>query len=192
METRAGKRGRHSRGSFTAKTFKGKKVRSPLPCSARARSGGAMGNARAATTAALRARPLPARFPPADEDAGHVGRLPLGPDELDTLRGLLEARRKAGLWLAEGIKAAEAGLEEAEKQSVELVERATDRTMESSLIRQEEMERLELDEIEAALRRFRTGSYGICESCGKRIPRARLLARPEARRCLRCKYGPPG
>jgi RNA polymerase-binding transcription factor DksA len=38
-----------------------------------------------------------------------------------------------------------------------------------------------------ALRRLYRGEYAICESCGKRISRKRLLAMPQARLCLRCK-----
>lgn len=38
-----------------------------------------------------------------------------------------------------------------------------------------------------ALRRLYRGEYAVCESCGKRISRKRLLAMPQARLCLRCK-----
>ncbi len=43
-----------------------------------------------------------------------------------------------------------------------------------------------LEEIDRAFQRCQEGSYGICESCGAAIPRARLAARPTARTCLRC------
>jgi len=43
-----------------------------------------------------------------------------------------------------------------------------------------------LAELEAAQRRLAEGSYGSCESCGRPIAAARLLARPEARLCLEC------
>ena len=39
----------------------------------------------------------------------------------------------------------------------------------------------QLDEVEHALAKFATGTYGICERCGRPIPLARLRALPEAR-----------
>ena len=38
-----------------------------------------------------------------------------------------------------------------------------------------------LDEVEHALEKFATGTYGICERCGRPIPLARLRVLPEAR-----------
>ena len=38
-----------------------------------------------------------------------------------------------------------------------------------------------------ALERLNTGSYGICESCGQPIGKARLQAAPRATLCLPCK-----
>ena len=38
-----------------------------------------------------------------------------------------------------------------------------------------------------AMRRLREGTYGICVCCGRRIPEARLRARPEATRCIDCQ-----
>jgi DnaK suppressor protein len=46
-----------------------------------------------------------------------------------------------------------------------------------------------LAEVDSALERLETGSYGTCESCGAEIPSERLLARPVARRCVRCAAG---
>jgi DnaK suppressor protein len=41
-------------------------------------------------------------------------------------------------------------------------------------------------EVEAALARVDDATYGVCEVCGRQIPRARLEARPVARRCVGC------
>src|ERR1700722_4878185 len=41
-----------------------------------------------------------------------------------------------------------------------------------------------LDEVDAALERLRTGTYGACEVCGKPIGAARLEAMPAARFCI--------
>lgn len=43
-----------------------------------------------------------------------------------------------------------------------------------------------LDEVEAALDKFDTNTYGVCENCGKEIPAARLEAKPAARYCIDC------
>ncbi|MCL2735348.1 MAG: TraR/DksA family transcriptional regulator [Propionibacteriaceae bacterium] len=40
---------------------------------------------------------------------------------------------------------------------------------------------------ELALRLFDEGSYGVCESCGKAIGKARLQAFPRATMCVSCK-----
>ena len=44
----------------------------------------------------------------------------------------------------------------------------------------------EIREIEAALRRMKEGTYGVCLDCGEGIPSQRLLAEPSAARCIRC------
>ena len=41
-------------------------------------------------------------------------------------------------------------------------------------------------EITAVLQRMEAGSYGYCQQCGERIPKARLSAMPAARQCLSC------
>jgi DnaK suppressor protein len=43
-----------------------------------------------------------------------------------------------------------------------------------------------LREIEDALGKFDTGTYGLCESCGNQIAEARLEAMPAARLCINC------
>lgn len=43
-----------------------------------------------------------------------------------------------------------------------------------------------LEEVDAALLRVEQGTYGVCESCGRDIPTARLEVRPYARRCVVC------
>lgn len=45
----------------------------------------------------------------------------------------------------------------------------------------------ELDEVDAALRRFDAGRYGDCQRCGEPIGLQRLQARPEARLCVGCQ-----
>ena len=42
----------------------------------------------------------------------------------------------------------------------------------------------QLADVEHALARLESGTYGICEMCGKTIPDERLKARPAARFCI--------
>jgi RNA polymerase-binding protein DksA len=44
-----------------------------------------------------------------------------------------------------------------------------------------------ISEIDAALQRIESGDYGVCESCGREIPRERLEANPWASLCIDCK-----
>ena len=44
-----------------------------------------------------------------------------------------------------------------------------------------------LDRTESALARIEAGTYGICESCGQPIGKARLQAFPRAVLCVTCK-----
>lgn len=50
-----------------------------------------------------------------------------------------------------------------------------------------ENEVLELRQIEDALARIHSGSYGVCKNCGVMIPRNRLKALPFATLCVKCK-----
>jgi DnaK suppressor protein len=50
-----------------------------------------------------------------------------------------------------------------------------------------ELEARELSRIEGALLRLRTGTYGICEACCRKIPVARLNALPFATTCIKCQ-----
>ena len=44
-----------------------------------------------------------------------------------------------------------------------------------------------LEQGERALARIDAGTYGVCESCGRPIGKARLLAFPRATLCVECK-----
>jgi DnaK suppressor protein len=45
----------------------------------------------------------------------------------------------------------------------------------------------EAEQVEAALHARATGIYGVCQSCDRPIPPARLQARPEATLCVKCQ-----
>jgi RNA polymerase-binding transcription factor len=66
----------------------------------------------------------------------------------------------------------------------------------NTLSRLEGRERHQLDEIDSALGRLETGTFGVCERCSGAIPFARLRARLTARFCVPCQVseeagGPP-
>ena len=50
-----------------------------------------------------------------------------------------------------------------------------------------DLARSRLSEVERAIDRLETGSFGRCEVCGNQIPIARLRALPWARRCVACQ-----
>ncbi|MCP4364112.1 MAG: hypothetical protein GY800_02285, partial [Planctomycetes bacterium] len=45
----------------------------------------------------------------------------------------------------------------------------------------------ELKSIDAALEKLQDKTFGICETCDKKITKARLMALPYARLCLGCQ-----
>lgn len=47
--------------------------------------------------------------------------------------------------------------------------------------------KLELNQIETALHKIETGTFGLCEECEEEIPLKRLRARPDATLCLYCQ-----
>jgi len=45
-----------------------------------------------------------------------------------------------------------------------------------------------LDQMEAAIERLESGTYGNCQSCGRPIDMSRLEAYPAATLCVACKF----
>lgn len=43
-----------------------------------------------------------------------------------------------------------------------------------------------LEQVEAAIERVRTGTYGVCQECGEHIGKERLQAVPYAAHCIEC------
>lgn len=64
---------------------------------------------------------------------------------------------------------------------------AFERSQVGALVRQA---RDHLVEVEAALVRLSSGTYGTCEGCGRAIAPGRLEARPVARTCIDCAAAP--
>lgn len=69
---------------------------------------------------------------------------------------------------------------------VDFPDRALAEESRTLLSRLSDGEQAELNEIEAALRRMERGVWGKCEECSEPIEYGRLVALPEARKCVGC------
>jgi DnaK suppressor protein len=105
-------------------------------------------------------------------------------------RELLEAERAQTLRLLErlvgdydGVVAASRDSNADDEHDPEGATIAFERSQLGALI---EQARDRLAEIDAAFGRLDSGTYGVCESCGRPIAPARLEARPLARTCIDC------
>ena len=114
----------------------------------------------------------------------------LAPANLDTLRARLCAERTAATTAIESTKGAMAsfldsrrGVEIDDEHDPEGATLALQFAESSALLTNS---RHHLDQVNAALGRMTSGSYGSCERCGNDIPLARLEARPFASHCVRC------
>jgi DnaK suppressor protein len=67
------------------------------------------------------------------------------------------------------------------------MDRATLDGVRDNILRIRERESRLIRKIKATLEKIEEGEFGICEACGKDIPIKRLIARPVASYCIRCK-----
>ena len=137
--------------------------------------------------AATKAPPSAAAAP-----AARVETADFSPKTLDKLRRLLEEERETYVRQAHDLAAEAEALasdrepgdtqfdEESGEGDTLNVERERDLALSASATQA-------VEEIDRALRRMDTGSYGICERCGKKIAVARLEALPFAALCIECK-----
>jgi RNA polymerase-binding transcription factor len=63
-------------------------------------------------------------------------------------------------------------------------EEATETADLENMMAQEQRVIDQIADIEASLKKFETGTYGICEKCGRQIELARLEAMPTAKLCM--------
>ena len=77
--------------------------------------------------------------------------------------------------------------ESAEQDTGDDADKASQSIEKELLFELSDNERMTLDHIEAALRKIDKGTYGVCESCRKPIPKPRLEALPFARYCIGCQ-----
>lgn len=99
----------------------------------------------------------------------------------DHFRGRLLEERDRIVRRLEGLRDELSGLQEMPRELEEWAQEEKDRDI---LIRLEERESAELRRIQAALERIDDGSYGLCQICGRSIPRDRLEELPTAFRCI--------
>jgi DnaK suppressor protein len=69
----------------------------------------------------------------------------------------------------------------------DVVDAALDAAQDEISSKLAEVESRELANIEVALERMRSGSYGVCEICNGKIPLARLNALPYVASCIECQ-----
>jgi DnaK suppressor protein len=106
-------------------------------------------------------------------------------DAYQGMRQILVRRRDA---LRKALAGDLSLLKELREQSAgDVVDAALDSAQDEINSQLAEVESRELAHIENALERMRSGSYGQCEGCSKRIPAARLNALPYATLCIDCQ-----
>jgi len=71
--------------------------------------------------------------------------------------------------------------------TIEYDENASETEAYQNLLPVEHTLEMRLKDIEEALHKIETDSYGICEQCSNQISLSRLQAKPEARLCIPCR-----
>jgi len=123
--------------------------------------------------------------------------LPVSPTEerfLSHQRHALEKERATYLEQAKSLRAeAESLVEEMEPGDIQFDDESgeggtvtVDRERDLALSAQA---MVAVEEIDHGLAKMEINTYGICENCGRLIPKARLEALPYARLCIDCKSG---
>jgi DnaK suppressor protein len=106
-------------------------------------------------------------------------------DSIQKMRELLVTRRDA---LRKALAGDLSLLKQLREQSGgDVVDAALDAAQDEVSSQLAEVESRELANIDRALLRIKTGSYGECEICNGRIPLARLNALPYATSCIECQ-----
>ena len=75
---------------------------------------------------------------------------------------------------------------ELDQQSVGRLSRMDAMQQKAMAEAQERTRRLDLQRVEMAERRLKSGDYGYCAQCDDEIPDARLAIDPMAERCVKC------
>jgi DnaK suppressor protein len=101
------------------------------------------------------------------------------------LRELLINRRRE---IFEQVAHLESELKALGQRLIELIDEAQKEDLTRMLNRLVERGKEEIKEINLALEKMSTGTYGLCELCGKSIPLKRLEVLPATRLCWKCAH----
>ena len=93
---------------------------------------------------------------------------------------------------AEGLRKTQDSSGDLSSVPIHLADLGTDAFDQEMTLGRMEMESDELQEIQEALDGIKDGSFGLCETCGKPIPKSRLKAIPYTRLCVTCKMKEEG
>ncbi len=106
-------------------------------------------------------------------------------EKLLYFKGLLEGQLRTLIQEAE--KTVNGMVQEPNGDFPDPTDRASLESDRNFLLRIKDRERKLITKVKEALERVDTGTYGICESCGKPISEKRLIARPVTTECIECK-----
>ena len=105
------------------------------------------------------------------------------PVNSDKLKTLLMTRRRE---ILEQVAHLEAEGEELEQRFIEPIDAAQKEDLARLVHKLDERGKEEIEEIDLAIDKMESGSYGICELCGKSIAFKRLKVLPATRLCRKC------
>jgi DnaK suppressor protein len=117
----------------------------------------------------------------------------LTPENVQIFRKQLMARRNALLQNLQNLRrealqeSTPGGIGEISSVRFHPADLGTESNEQERQLQVAEIEETELIEIDQALYRMESGSYGVCQSCKEVIDFKRLNALPQARYCLRCQ-----
>jgi DnaK suppressor protein len=106
-------------------------------------------------------------------------------DKILYFKGLLEGRLHALIEEAE--KTVTGMVEDSKGDFPDPTDRASFESDRNFLLRIKDRERKLISKVKEALDRIDSGTFGICESCGKQISEKRLMVRPVTTQCIECK-----
>jgi DnaK suppressor protein len=112
----------------------------------------------------------------------------LAPERLEVFKNLLLARRTALMGDVQQIEKEEAEAAGGESAgSIPATDLGIDRAATDVSLGCLETATHEIQAIDKALKRIESGSYGLCGTCGQKIPGQRLEAIPYAEFCIVCQ-----
>ena len=106
-------------------------------------------------------------------------------EKFEEIKKDLEHQR--AVLLAESGEIITGGLNPGVENFPDMTDQASAEADQSFTLRLREREQKLLKKIDEALERVRSGTFGICESCGEEISLKRLEARPVTTLCIACK-----